>query len=241
MKRTSDGADLDESEEVYEYIACAICPVTLTKPGLAYDDGKNEIDARVRDWVVGMPEKGFVWPAFTDRSTDREHMMFFTRDVKDTDMTFMGYMGAVPRRTITQKQAELFNIVKNEMSNEDELYQKALAKFEVNLERYVSAEGKDGENLVLRGEQIERFFKNTTLFDGMEKRVAKEYEKRFTNDYATAEELLNKKMIENGMRLEERQERAKTLRRATLLIERDNQEETDLIEKLNEYIAREEH
>ena len=34
MTRTSDNDDLDESEEVYEYIICAICPVALSKPGL---------------------------------------------------------------------------------------------------------------------------------------------------------------------------------------------------------------
>lgn len=35
MTRTSDNLQLDESEEVYEYILCAICPVSLSKPGLA--------------------------------------------------------------------------------------------------------------------------------------------------------------------------------------------------------------
>ena len=34
MTKTSDNNKLDESEEVYEYLLCAICPVTLTKPGL---------------------------------------------------------------------------------------------------------------------------------------------------------------------------------------------------------------
>lgn len=32
MKRTSDDIDLDESEEVYSYILCAVCPVQLEKP-----------------------------------------------------------------------------------------------------------------------------------------------------------------------------------------------------------------
>lgn len=34
--KTTDNNKLDESEEVYEYVICAICPVTLTKPGLGY-------------------------------------------------------------------------------------------------------------------------------------------------------------------------------------------------------------
>lgn len=34
MTKTSDNLKLDESEEVYEYIMCTICPVSLSKPAL---------------------------------------------------------------------------------------------------------------------------------------------------------------------------------------------------------------
>lgn len=36
MTRTKDNNNLDESEEVYEYLICAICPVDLSKPGLGF-------------------------------------------------------------------------------------------------------------------------------------------------------------------------------------------------------------
>ena len=36
ITKTKDNAKLDESEEVYEYILCAICPVELSKAGLRY-------------------------------------------------------------------------------------------------------------------------------------------------------------------------------------------------------------
>lgn len=240
MTRTSDNAELDESEEVYEYITCAICPVTLTKPGLAYDDGKNEIDVRVRDWVVSMPEKGFIWPAFTERSTDKDHIMWYTRDSKEPDTAIMSYMKAIPRRTITQKQAEIFAIVKGKLMNEDELEMKTIAKFEANLERSISEGGEDADKKEIKGEQIEGLFKNTTFYDGIEKDIAKEYEKRFAGDYPKAGELLNKKYIELGISLEERQEKVKTLRRTLLLLEKDHSEETVLIDNINKYIAWEE-
>lgn len=41
MTKTSDNDKLDESEEVYEYLLCAICPVNLTKPGLGYREEKT--------------------------------------------------------------------------------------------------------------------------------------------------------------------------------------------------------
>ena len=52
ITKTKDNAKLDESEEVYEYILCAICPVELSKAGLRYFEEENSIKSRTRDWVV---------------------------------------------------------------------------------------------------------------------------------------------------------------------------------------------
>ena len=59
ISRTSDKQKLDESEEVYEYLLVSICPVALSKPGLGYRKEENRIGARIRDWVVGVPDLGF--------------------------------------------------------------------------------------------------------------------------------------------------------------------------------------
>ena len=45
MSRTSDNNNLDESEEVYEYLICAICPVDLSKPGLGFLEDEHRIEA----------------------------------------------------------------------------------------------------------------------------------------------------------------------------------------------------
>ena len=82
MYKTANEEKLDESEETYEYMICAICPVNLTNGGLGYRPDENRIGARVRDWVVGDPEAGFIYPAFTDRSSDRERILFYTKDTK---------------------------------------------------------------------------------------------------------------------------------------------------------------
>ncbi len=65
--RASDNLDMDDaSDYVYEFILCSICPVKLDKPGLCYNVSHNTIENRVQDWVVGAPENGFLFPAFTD-------------------------------------------------------------------------------------------------------------------------------------------------------------------------------
>lgn len=58
--KASDKERLGESEEVYEYLICAICPL-------------------VGDYEPGKPECGFLFPAFKERSTDDTHMAVYKK------------------------------------------------------------------------------------------------------------------------------------------------------------------
>ena len=82
MKQTTDGKEVDESEEVYEHIICAICPVRLAKAGLQYEAAGNTIKPIDRDWIVQKPAAGFVYPAFEDRSANEDKAMYFCADPK---------------------------------------------------------------------------------------------------------------------------------------------------------------
>ena len=100
--KTNDNNKLDESEEVYDYIICSICPVELTKAGLGYRADENRIGARIRDWVVSMPENGFVFPAFSDRSSDIHSLMYYTKNPKEPKQELMeSALGCKAKRKIS--------------------------------------------------------------------------------------------------------------------------------------------
>lgn len=75
-----DKTKLDESEDVFEYILCAICPVELSKPALGYKAAEKDIGER--DWVVGMPESGFIYPSFMDRGSTIDSVLTYTKNAK---------------------------------------------------------------------------------------------------------------------------------------------------------------
>ena len=82
--RTTDGLEMDDaSDEVYDHILCSICPVKLSKPGLSYQAETNEFHDRIRDWIVEMPEVGFLFPAFNDRSTDIHNILYYTKNPEE--------------------------------------------------------------------------------------------------------------------------------------------------------------
>lgn len=60
----SDKAYQDESEEVYQYLILAISPVD-------------------EEQVPHSPETGFLYPAFTNRSTDIAHVNFYSKDFEE--------------------------------------------------------------------------------------------------------------------------------------------------------------
>ncbi|MFR0666784.1 MAG: DUF4317 domain-containing protein [Faecalimonas umbilicata] len=82
--KSSDGSEMfDASDEVYEYLLCSICPVKLSKPGLSYHAEDNTFGERVRDWIVEMPDVGFLFPAFNDRSTDLHSILYYAKNAEE--------------------------------------------------------------------------------------------------------------------------------------------------------------
>jgi len=87
--RTSDGIDMeDASDEIYEYILSCICPVELSKPGLSYSAEENTFHNRIRDWVVSLPETGFLFPAFHDRSADIHSLLYYSKNPEELRESF---------------------------------------------------------------------------------------------------------------------------------------------------------
>lgn len=119
MTKTTDNNKLDESEEVYEYIICAICPMVLSKPGLGYNKDKNKISTLNREWFVGMPETGFVFPAFIDRSSDIHSVLMYTADSKNVHTEMIeDILGCREKLTYAQQQGVLTDMVL-EITGED--------------------------------------------------------------------------------------------------------------------------
>lgn len=117
--KTLDGLDMeDASDEVYEYILCAICPVDLSKPGLSYNPEENIFQNRVRDWVVGMPETGFLFPAFNDRGADLHSALYYSKDAEELNEGFMEQLLGCPVPLSAGAQKETFQTLIEETLGE---------------------------------------------------------------------------------------------------------------------------
>lgn len=117
--RTRDGLEMeDASDEVYEYILVSICPVNLSKPGLSYDAEENSFHNRIRDWVVGIPDTGFLFPAFNDRSTDLHSVLYYSKNAEELKEAFVDLILGCPLPLSAGGQKETFQMLVEETLGE---------------------------------------------------------------------------------------------------------------------------
>ncbi len=207
MSRTSDNLNLDESEEVYEYLICAICPVDLSKPGLGYLENEKRIGARVRDWVVGPVDTAFLFPAFNDRSTDIHSTLFYTKNTKEPHSEFMANgLGCGVEHTATEHKMAFHSIVRNVLGAEDEHTDDVLLDIQQNLSDMIGEyqETHDAEDaFLLDAGVVEKLLKDSDIPEEKASRIEKSVGEAFAEKPPAAEHVIDAKALaQNELRVE---------------------------------------
>ncbi len=211
-KKTTDGMKLDESEEVYDYIICSICPVRLSKAGLGYLEQENRIAPRIRDWIVDATDTGFIYPAFSDRSTDIHHVMVYAKKPADPHKEFWeSALGCESRYTSTEKKEAFSNMVISRVGPENEDLDDIIADVNeaiaVHIDHEEAIHGQ-GSQVVMQPETVEEVLTDSGLSPEKAQRIAEDYGKLFTDeeDMPQAQELLDNKILKNNdLRAEKRE------------------------------------
>lgn len=122
--KSSDDIEMfDASDEVYEYLLMSICPVSLSKAGLCYNAEDNRIEDRIRDWIVDMPDKGFLFPAFNDRSTDLHGMLYYTKKSGELQPEMIDQLLGAKMPMSADSQKETFQMIIEDTLGEDGDYE----------------------------------------------------------------------------------------------------------------------
>lgn len=210
MTKTTDNNKLDESEEVYEYLLCAICPVSLSKPGLGYRADENRIGPRIRDWVVGAPDTGFVFPAFNDRSTDIHSLLFYTRDTKEPHSEFMEHgLGCGTKRTATEQKNLFSHIVKHALGDDEENSNEVLLDLQQKMSDYIEEQEvfvDEETGVILEGEELARLMADTGISDDAASSIKEAYTQNFSSQLPEVAHLIDPKSLEANARIREEEE-----------------------------------
>ena len=208
MTRTKDNNNLDESEEVYEYLICAICPVDLSKPGLGFLEEEHRIGPRVRDWVVGAVDTAFLFPAFNDRSTDIHSTLFYTKNTKEPHSEFMANgLGCGIERTATEQKMAFHSIVRNVLGAEDEHTDDVLLDLQQNLsdmiDEYAETHDDDEDVFLLDKEVVTKLLADSEISEEKAAKIEKSVDEAFGEKPPAAENVIDSKaLVQNELRVE---------------------------------------
>lgn len=208
MSRTSDNNNLDESEEVYEYLICAICPVDLSKPGLGFLEEEHRIGPRVRDWVVGAVDTAFLFPAFNDRSTDIHSTLFYTKNTKEPHSEFMANgLGCGIERTATEQKMAFHSIVRNVLGAEDEHTDDVLLDLQQNLsdmiDEYAETHDDEEDVFLLDKEVVTKLLADSEISEEQAAKIEQSVDEAFGEKPPAAENVIDSKaLVQNELRVE---------------------------------------
>ena len=79
----------DDSDAVFSYILCCICPVKDGKLELGYCPGENEFHNCIPSQIVAPPELGFLFPAFDSRTANIYNALAYARKADELHQEFL--------------------------------------------------------------------------------------------------------------------------------------------------------
>ena len=208
--KTSDNFKTGESVEVYEYILCAICPVDLSKPALSYIPDEDRIGARIRDWVVGMPEIGFVFPCFDERSANIHSTLFYTKNTKEPHDEFMREVLGCGMKHTTNEKKQVFKSIVLKSSESDEKGEELFTTIQGGLndillnETVEETDASDGYQPVLTKEAILGLTDYIDIPVTVTEHIAKCWEEEFEDEEEAPEikQIVDKKFVKEATHIE---------------------------------------
>ncbi|MBQ3601344.1 MAG: DUF4317 domain-containing protein [Lachnospiraceae bacterium] len=214
IKKSTDNLSLDESEEVYEYLLCAICPVTLSKAALGYREDQNRIGSRIRDWVVGAPDSGFLFPAFTDRSADIHSVMFYTKDTKEPHVELMeDLLGCPAKRTATIQKNVFENLIQNVIEEHADVDENTFMNIQSELHELVELHEleEQEDDMVLNTAVLQNVLAESGVPEPIANVIEEAYTSEFSNEPPIVESLVDKKTLEENAKRKEQKAISKQL------------------------------
>ena len=159
--KSSDDLEMfDASDEVYEYLLMSLCPVSLSKAGLCYNAEDNRIQDRIRDWIVDMPDKGFLFPAFNDRSTDLHSVLYYTKKSEDLQPEMISQLLGAQMPMSADTQKETFQMIIEDTLGEEGDYE-TVRNIHETLNDLIEEHKEEPEPLKLDKTDVKKIFEQS--------------------------------------------------------------------------------
>lgn len=188
---TTDGIEMeDASDEVYSYILCSICPMKLTKPGLGFDDALGEIHTLPQIFAVELPDDGFLFPAFNDRSSDDNALLYSSKRSDMLQDSFLENVLDVTTALPPKQQKEGFTEFVSEVLGDERNFETVLS-IQENLKDTVQNKKTEnaGETIFFDKDTVRNVFEKSGVSREKLGTFDKKFDERFESEGVTERKL----------------------------------------------------
>lgn len=189
-----DGEKKDESNEIFTYFICCICPLKTSKSQLGFYVSGNPFRSVSADTVVSMPEIGFMFPTFDDRTANIYKALYYTRNTEEDRSAFIESVfnaEVIPMPADLQKQT-INSIIENTVSNDCTLHVVKTIHNQINEIIEESKEHKDEEPLMIDKNKFREVLESSGL-DG--ERISA-FEESFTKELGEKTQISPRNIVE---------------------------------------------
>ena len=183
-------------DEIYRYILTAICPVNTSKDGFVFDSVDNEITKKVNTELIisKAPSDGFLYPVFSNRSSDINHVMYYTKNVKSPNVSVVeNVLGCTFVMSAESEKNSFQSILKNVVG--DDLDYMLIKTVNEKIQEVVEDNKEDTDRVVIDNARLKDILVDVGLPAERVNMVEPVYEKVCGNAPLTAANLVETKTV----------------------------------------------
>lgn len=191
-----DGTQKEDSDWIYTYVACAICPVKMTKAALSFRTYDNAFRTVSPSSVINAPDAGFLFPAFDNRAENIYNALFYAHNTHNSYEELIDALFKTKPPMPAAVQEEVFADCLRQAvgkSCDMDIVSSVHEQIEEIIEEHKIARSED--ELIVSKDNITDILKR----GGVEEAAVTEFEKRYDEEFG-ADTTLNPQNIINTRR-----------------------------------------
>ncbi|MCR4639703.1 DUF4317 domain-containing protein [Ruminococcus sp.] len=195
-KKDKNDEFAEDDDEIYRYILTAICPVNTSKDGFVFDSVDNEITKKVNTELIisKAPSDGFLYPVFSNRSSDVNHVMYYTKNIKSPNVSVVeNVLGCTFVMSAESEKNSFQSILKNVVG--DDLDYMLIKTVNEKIQEVVEDNKEDTDRVVIDNARLKDILVDVGLPEERVSMVEPVYEKVCGNAPLTAANLVETKTV----------------------------------------------
>lgn len=186
----------DGEDEIYRYILTAICPVNTGSDGFIFDSFNNEIVKKLNTELIisKSASDGFLYPVFSNRSTDVNHVMYYSKKANDPNISMVeDVLGCTFVMSAEDEKANFQTILKSVVGND--LDYMLIKTVNEKIQEVVEENKNDTDKAVIDDSKIKTILTDIGVPEERVNMVEPVYEKVCGDAPLTASNLIENKTV----------------------------------------------